>query len=348
MGTLASSPRRIRLGGIAFPSGDRAADAPESEIPTMASLSTIWAFACGTGWMRRPPRPQNLPNTFFAKPIQLSTRPPGNQAWAAAGYQALAEDGLPPRRLDGGTGAPQSFALRFDIYSLRARDLKVIVPHRLGCAGDAETLLKDTLAVDPLDIWARHLAGISPHILFAVPLGLAHDYAQAGRSSPRRSPSYRKIILSRSLRFPHKAGAFCPWLTICLDGSTNVRCMKKLAHKHYRPVGRMPNPNTASPRDLRKSPFSKQPQASHIPETLAHPITFGNLLYDRRLNKEAHCRVGTRSVKLDSRNLRLAPQPGHRLFQYLQAIYQGPAPADNCAFRADPKNARSFVRAGPT
>lgn len=49
--------------------------------------------------------------------------------------------------------------LRHDREHLQARDIAVVVLRRLGRTGEAETLLAETLRLDPLDQWARHLAG---------------------------------------------------------------------------------------------------------------------------------------------------------------------------------------------
>ena len=45
-------------------------------------------------------------------------------------------------------------SLRRGSDNLRARDLKAIVLRRLGLTEAASTLLRETLALDPLDDWA--------------------------------------------------------------------------------------------------------------------------------------------------------------------------------------------------
>ena len=80
-----------------------------------------------------------------------------NQAWAAAGYHALAE--IDCARKDW-TMALEHLdrSLRFDTDNLRARNLKVIVFARSWIeVSEANALLRDTLKLDPLDWWARHL-----------------------------------------------------------------------------------------------------------------------------------------------------------------------------------------------
>ena len=46
---------------------------------------------------------------------------------------------------------------------LQARDLAVVLLRRLGRSGEAELVLAETLALDPLDSWARWLAGTMTH-----------------------------------------------------------------------------------------------------------------------------------------------------------------------------------------
>ena len=58
--------------------------------------------------------------------------------------------------------------------------MKALVLRQLGRAEEAEALLRDTLALDPLDWWARHISGQPVEADLQVCLDLAHDYARAG------------------------------------------------------------------------------------------------------------------------------------------------------------------------
>ena len=102
-----------------------------------------------------------------------------NQAWAGAGFHALSEmDCLRwdwPKALE---HLDQS--LRFDTDNLRARNLKVLVLRELGKAAEAAVLLLDTLRLDPLDWWARHLKEEELTCDLQTHLDIAHDYARAG------------------------------------------------------------------------------------------------------------------------------------------------------------------------
>ncbi len=81
-----------------------------------------------------------------------------NYAWRSAGYLALAE-------IDIARGAFEkalehlNLCLRTNADHLNARNLKVVLLRKLGRSSEAEITLAETLALDPLDYWARHLIG---------------------------------------------------------------------------------------------------------------------------------------------------------------------------------------------
>ena len=102
-----------------------------------------------------------------------------NQAWQSAAYHALAE--LDCRRGAWATALEHlDGSLRLNTDNTRARDLKALVLRKLGRAEEAEALLRETLALDPLDWWARHISGHPLEADLQVCLDLAHDYARAG------------------------------------------------------------------------------------------------------------------------------------------------------------------------
>ncbi len=80
------------------------------------------------------------------------------ESWFAAGSLQLAA-------IDARLGRDEKAWLRLEAAltsrpdQLRARDLAVVVLRRLGRSVEAERLLAETLAMDPLDAWARYLAG---------------------------------------------------------------------------------------------------------------------------------------------------------------------------------------------
>jgi tetratricopeptide (TPR) repeat protein len=80
-----------------------------------------------------------------------------NYAWRSAGYLAVAE-------IDMARGAFENalehlnLCLRTNADCLNARNLTVVALRKLGRRSEAEAVLAETLALDPLDYWARHLA----------------------------------------------------------------------------------------------------------------------------------------------------------------------------------------------
>ncbi len=102
-----------------------------------------------------------------------------NHAWQAAGFHALAE--LDCLRGDW-TAALDHLdrALRVNTDNLKARDLRAIVLRKLGRDDEAAAQLRDTLALDPLDWWARFLNGGPLSCDTQTRLDLALDFARAG------------------------------------------------------------------------------------------------------------------------------------------------------------------------
>ncbi|MBK8476003.1 MAG: DUF5107 domain-containing protein [Opitutaceae bacterium] len=102
-----------------------------------------------------------------------------NQAWQAPGYHALAE--IDCTRGDWATALDHvERSLRLNTDNLRARNLRGLILRQLGRQQEADAQLAATLALDPLDWWARHLHGDALACDTQVRLDLAIDYARAG------------------------------------------------------------------------------------------------------------------------------------------------------------------------
>ena len=102
-----------------------------------------------------------------------------NQAWAAAGYHALAE--IDCARKNWATALEHlNRSLRFDTDNLRAQNLKVMVLRKLNRPDEADDLLRETLKLDPLDWWVRNLNDENLTCDLQTRLDIAHDYARAG------------------------------------------------------------------------------------------------------------------------------------------------------------------------
>lgn len=103
-----------------------------------------------------------------------------NHAWQGAAFHALAE--LDCRR-GNWTSALDHLdrALRLNADNLRARDLRAVVLRKLGRDAEAEQCLRQTLALDPLDWWARYLSGQSlDECETQTRMDIAWDCARAG------------------------------------------------------------------------------------------------------------------------------------------------------------------------
>jgi tetratricopeptide (TPR) repeat protein len=81
-----------------------------------------------------------------------------NYAWRSAGSLAVAEMEIARGAFENAL-EHLNLCLRDNADHLNARNLIVVVLRKLDRSSEAETVLAETLALDPLDYWARHLAG---------------------------------------------------------------------------------------------------------------------------------------------------------------------------------------------
>ena len=104
-----------------------------------------------------------------------------NAAEAAPAHLALARS----TAADDPSGALEHVqaVLRKDREHLQARDTAVVLLRRLGRSAEAEVLLAETLAIAPLDQWARHLAGRPLSDDATVLLDVALEYASLGATA---------------------------------------------------------------------------------------------------------------------------------------------------------------------
>ena len=101
-----------------------------------------------------------------------------NAAWAAPA--SLARARLLGRADPAGAEPLLRDVLRRDADNLQARDLLVLVLRALDRRDEADALLDETLALDPLDQWARHLAGRVLSDDAPTLLDVALEYGSAG------------------------------------------------------------------------------------------------------------------------------------------------------------------------
>jgi tetratricopeptide (TPR) repeat protein len=105
-----------------------------------------------------------------------------NAAWRAPAYLALAESDTAAQNW---STALDQRSLRADTENLNARNLLAMVFRKLGDAPAADAVLAETLALDPLDVFARWQKGIAPANGQEC-LDLAFDLMRAGLSEDAR------------------------------------------------------------------------------------------------------------------------------------------------------------------
>jgi tetratricopeptide (TPR) repeat protein len=259
-----------------------------------------------------------------------------NEAWQAAAWHALAEIDLIRGDNDAAHDHLQR-ALRANPDHLRARNLQVIVLRRLGRAGDATALLRETLAADPLDWWARWLAGRALDCDNQVRLDLALDHARAGlyqealavlATAPGPQPSGRTLP-DGSLGTAPLIHYYRAWL---LD-----RLGQGPAARRTRQTAAAAAPDYCFPARLEEIAILQHALAAN-PRDARASFYLGNLFYDRRRHREAIA-LWQRAVRLEPRNAVAWRNLGIGAFNVLRRPALARRAYDR-AFRAEPRNAR--------
>ncbi|MDR3518864.1 MAG: DUF5107 domain-containing protein [Azospirillaceae bacterium] len=210
-----------------------------------------------------------------------------NAAWRAPACHALAE-------LDAARGQWHAAldhlddSLRSNVDNLRARDLKVICLRRLGREPEAQALLEATLALDPLDFWARALRGHPITDDGKVRLDLAIDHAGAGLFDA----AYE---LLDGLDVPAQAGAapLVHYYAACYAGALG----RDDAARRHRALAKAAPTDYCFPSRIDDVPVLQA--AIRTDTTDARALYYlGNLFYDRRRHREA-ITLWERAVQLD-------------------------------------------------
>lgn len=263
-----------------------------------------------------------------------------NHAWAGAAYHALAE--LDCRRAAWEQASDHLQATRQCLPdNLRARNLAVMVARQLQTSpgpnrrpSRLEPFLEETLRLDPLDWWAKHLAGQPVTCDTQTRLDLALDLARAGfhreaiallEAGQRDGPRTRD---------PRELGT-APLVHYYLGWLQEQLAAAPAALAHFRAAAAAP-PDYCFPSRLEEIAILETAMRLH-PEDARAPYYLGNLLYDRRRHAEA-LRLWERSARLDPsfatvwRNLGLAyfnvrRQPGRARAAYDRALRAGPSDA---------------------
>ena len=268
-----------------------------------------------------------------------------NQAWQPAAYHALAEiDALRGNLTEALDHIDR--ALRANADNLRARDLKVVVLRRLGRKSEAESLLHETLKLDPLDWWARHLGGERIACDVQVRLDLAQDFARAGlfrealallaQRSPKTRSARSPADAAPRIRLPDASLGTEPLVSYYRAWLCGMIGDRSARLRHLRDAAKAP-PDYCFPARLEEIAILAQAIADN-PRDARAPFYLGNLLYDRRRHREA--------IALWERAVRLEPGNSiawRNLGLVLHNISRNPSAARRAyerAFRANPLDAR--------
>ena len=237
--------------------------------------------------------PATDPAAFFEEAYAAFYKATWNQAWAAAGFHALAE--MDCCRSDWARALDHlDRALRFDADQLGARDLKAIVLHRLGHDAEANALIRATLELDPLDWWAWHLMGGPVTCDLQTRLDVAHDYARAGLFPEAILWLKDARTLARDL--PDQNLGARPLVLYTLGWLSEKAGDPKSALEYFHQAAALPA-DYCFPARVEEIAILHRAIAAN-PRDARAPYYLGNLLYDRRRHTEAIA-LWERSAKLD-------------------------------------------------
>jgi tetratricopeptide (TPR) repeat protein len=218
-----------------------------------------------------------------------------NQAWAAAGFHAVAELdcalgtwGVALEHLD------QS--LRFNTDNTRARNLKAIALAKLGRRTEARELLAGTLALDPLDWWARHLQGETLGCDLQTVLDMALDYIRAGlypesitllRSAPKAAGEASRIAARANggHELADQNWGAAPLVHYYLGWLYEKLGNMEASSAQYRKAALLPS-DYCFPARIDEIVIFEAAMRANTRDARA-PYYLGNLLYDKRRHKEA-------------------------------------------------------------
>jgi tetratricopeptide (TPR) repeat protein len=231
-----------------------------------------------------------------------------NHAWQPAGFHALAE--LDAMREDWAAALDHlDRALRGNADNLRARGLKVIALRKMGREDEATSVLRETLALDPLDWWTRHLQGETLTCDTQVRLDLALDCARCGLfqaalavledppapSRMRRRGKRRPVpvdLPDASLGTRPLVHYYRAWLCHLLHDHA--------AERRHLSAAAKAEPDFCFPARLEEIAILQHAITANPGDARA-PFYLGNLFYDRRRHREGIA-MWERAVKLEPGN----------------------------------------------
>jgi tetratricopeptide (TPR) repeat protein len=199
-----------------------------------------------------------------------------NAAWSGPGYHALAE--IDCARGDWTNALDHlEMSLRRGSDNLSARNLKAIVLRRLGREDAASTLLRETLALDPLDDWARYLHGDDATGGGQNRLDLALDFARAGL--------YREAFQALEGAIGEPLSGAAPLIPYYMAYFAR-RMGDEATAGTLGEQARAANPDYCFPARLEEIAILREAIAA-TPGDPKAPYYLGNLLYDRQRYDEA-------------------------------------------------------------
>lgn len=199
-----------------------------------------------------------------------------NAAWRSAAHLALAE--LDAKRGDWNASIEHlESSLRMNTENLNARNLSVVVLRRLGREAEANRLLEETLALDPLDSWTRYLAFNSLPRGNQMLFDLALDYTCAGL--------YLEAVELLGRMDRNARDGSVPILLYAL-GHVCLRLGNTASAKRTYSEASIAPPDYCFPNRLEEF-VVLQEAVSANPEDARAAYYLGNLLYDRRRHREA-------------------------------------------------------------
>ena len=216
-----------------------------------------------------------------------------NQAWQSAGYHALAEIDC-CRQVWNSALEHLNHSLRFNTDNLRARNLKAIVLLELQRDDEAKALLNETLALDPLDWWARCLHGEKLTCDLQTALDIAHDFARAGFF--RKAVELLANTEAAAGDMPDQSWGALPLVHYTLGWLHQKLGDSKSALASFKAAAKLP-PDYCFPSRLEEIAILKAAIRAN-PSDAKVPYYLGNLLYDRRRHAEA-IQLWEKSAMLD-------------------------------------------------
>jgi tetratricopeptide (TPR) repeat protein len=199
-----------------------------------------------------------------------------NAAWRGPAYHRLAE--IDSSRQEWSRALDHiERSLRADIDNLNARNLRVMILRRMGSDHEAANLLRETRALDTLDIWSRYLEGGKVPEDGQQRLDLSFDLIRAGLfeeafrvfSAPRKD-----VKDGSSAMLLYALGSLCAKLNRQEDSAAAYR-QAAITDSDY------VFPSRLEEMLLLEEAMRMNPEDAHA------PFYLGNLLYDRRRHDEA-------------------------------------------------------------